>query len=332
MEIPVLQAVDLTTTPHNEVSFPIDAVTSGVAWHYTNAQGFLGIVQSHRLWASASLALNDTSEVNYGESLIKRVWRNAIKDDLLPACIEFTEHVLGFELADFAADGLFVLSASLDGDLLSQWRSYAGTDGFAIGIDMSVPLSILAEPAEDWESDGEVDVVTSPADDSALSVDPQWTRVIYDEVQQIELVIAVLRVAVGIATYKAEVLGIPYGQGTWEADTTAVRGMMLHAAALMKHPAFMDEREVRFLCSKKYAGDVENYRVGAGRLVPYVNVAANRDNDNRWSTDGSEPLPIVKARYGPSSDTRGLKVAASLLERNDYVDVEIGQSQIPIAP
>ncbi|MCA0215962.1 MAG: DUF2971 domain-containing protein [Actinobacteria bacterium] len=330
MDKPTLDAAALLE-PVEGGQYPIAPEESGVAWHYTDAQGFLGIVQSHQLWATASLALNDTSEVRYGEEIIKDVWRLADKGNLSLTCVEFAQHVLNFEFAEFAAAGLFVLSASLDEDLLSQWRNYAGTDGFSLGIDMGVPLSILnlssVEPAVE-----RFDVVLGSDDPTMPSIEPQWARVIYEESQQLQLAVRVVKFAVQTAQQKSG--GLPegtFGPGNWEDDVMSARSMMLHAAALLKHPAFVDEREVRFVCGKKYAGNVENYRVRDGRLVPYVGVAANRDGDSKWASDGSEPLPLVKVRYGPSSESRGLQVATDLLERNGYDSLEVRQSRIPIA-
>jgi hypothetical protein len=42
---------------------------TGNIYHYTNAQGLLGILQSGNLWATHFLGMNDVSEVHYAREL-----------------------------------------------------------------------------------------------------------------------------------------------------------------------------------------------------------------------------------------------------------------------
>ncbi len=308
----------------------------GTAYHYTDAYGLLGMLTTDQLWATASLALNDTSEVEYGEQLIKKLWADAEKSRIPETCVEFTDLALDFKFKEFAADGLFVISASLDGDLLSQWRNYAGNDGFAVGIDMETPLSVVrplgsspsdSPPTTEPNSAGMVRVFDPMTPPSHLFVVPQWSLVTYDESKQYEQATAVLSDTIHTTPGPdtAEEL-----RANWGSSLMVARSFLLTAAALMKHPAFIDEREVRFLSSKAYLGDVEEYRVRGGRLVPYVPVSSN-EGSNKWATDFSAKLPIKSVRYGPGSDLRGLKVAAALLDRRGYTGVQIDRSTIPVA-
>jgi hypothetical protein len=306
------------------------APPGGTAWHYTDAHGLMGVLSTHQLWATASLALNDTSEVTYGFDIIRRLWINTDKAELSEPCVEFVQEVLQYDFEEFAADGLFVVSASRNGDLLSQWRNYAGTDGFAIQLDMNVPLSVVVpelDPATETGSIDELRVLFAPKEESlAPIVAPQWALVEYTISRQHQLGIEVLRQLVAIAL-EASLLG----ESPTRSVVMTARSLVLNTAALLKHPAFRDEREVRFLCSKAFVGDVEEYRVREGKLVPYVRVAANLDGDNLWTSDGSEPLPIKAVRYGPNTELRGVRVAASLLERRGYKKVKIDRSLIPVA-
>lgn len=308
----------------------------GTAFHYTDAHGLLGMLTTDQMWATASLALNDTSEVEYGEQLIKKLWANADKSGIPETCVEFTDLALDFKFKEFAADGLFVISASLDGDLLSQWRNYAGNDGFAVGIDMESPLSVVrplgspppdSPPTTEPNSAGMVMVFDARTPPSHLFVVPQWSLVTYNESKQYEQATAVLSDTVH-ATPGPDSAADP--RANWGGSLMSARSLLLTAAALMKHPAFIDEREVRFLSSKAYVGDVEEYRVRGGRLVPYVPVSSNQ-GANQWSTDFSAKLPIKSVTYGPGSDLRGLTVAAALLDRRGYPGVQIDRSTIPVA-
>lgn len=51
-----------------------EAVLEGIVWHYTDVQGFKGIVESEGLWATNADFLNDPTELKYGvELLIERL-------------------------------------------------------------------------------------------------------------------------------------------------------------------------------------------------------------------------------------------------------------------
>src|ERR1022692_1738264 len=45
-------------------------------YHYTGAEGALGIVSSGEIWATDADYLNDPSEILYGRDLIRNVWHD----------------------------------------------------------------------------------------------------------------------------------------------------------------------------------------------------------------------------------------------------------------
>src|SRR5690349_17642809 len=53
---------------------------SGTLWHYTTAAGLLAILKSDRLWASSAAMLNDSSEIEYGISLLQERWERFAKE------------------------------------------------------------------------------------------------------------------------------------------------------------------------------------------------------------------------------------------------------------
>ena len=42
-------------------------------YHYTNAQGLLGMLQSNRIWATNSRFMNDPTEIGYATRLVREV-------------------------------------------------------------------------------------------------------------------------------------------------------------------------------------------------------------------------------------------------------------------
>ncbi len=103
-----------------------------ILYHYTSAEGLLGIVTTRELWATNVLYQNDARELEEALELLTSELRAA---------------TLGLgEMAGFLSKGISVYARSLsidhfvasfceDGDLLSQWRAYASQHtGYSIGF------------------------------------------------------------------------------------------------------------------------------------------------------------------------------------------------------
>jgi hypothetical protein len=108
---------------------------SGNIYHYTHAQGALGILQSGKLWATHFLGMNDVSEVRYAQQVaIEAIERHSHE------CSKLTRDLLGgvniiISTVEEVAAPYLVSFCDRD-NLLSQWREYgARGDGFAIGFD-----------------------------------------------------------------------------------------------------------------------------------------------------------------------------------------------------
>lgn len=104
---------------------------SDILYHYTSADGLVGILRQHVLWASDSRCLNDTLEFRLGLSIaLDTLGRHRGFQPLR----NWVEGVIDTWSRDA---GLFVVCFSRDGDLLSQWRAY-GRDGqgYCLGFDM----------------------------------------------------------------------------------------------------------------------------------------------------------------------------------------------------
>lgn len=101
-------------------------------FHYTTAQGLIGIISSGSLWLSDYRSLNDRSEMEYSFEIIKEAIqgiRNVETVTLLSGI--GWDDVLGHDRVDPVAIGSF--SASADNPVL--WRLYSRGQGYVIGID-----------------------------------------------------------------------------------------------------------------------------------------------------------------------------------------------------
>lgn len=107
-----------------------------IFYHYTNASGLLGIFESNKLWATHFRFLNDSSEFEYGMEIIFDTlneyleMKSIVKEDK-NRIIE----VFKLQESLFNHNTAYITCFCTDGDLLSQWRGYAGGSGYAIGFD-----------------------------------------------------------------------------------------------------------------------------------------------------------------------------------------------------
>jgi hypothetical protein len=115
-------------------------------YHYTGAEGLLGIVRSGTVWATDSAYLNDASEFRYAVGLIKDVIQEAAADaepdswkyHCLNAIYVVTgdmESPASVGSAQVTDEQSFVVCFSEHGDGLSQWRGYGKSiGGYALGF------------------------------------------------------------------------------------------------------------------------------------------------------------------------------------------------------
>ena len=103
-----------------------------VLYHYTSAEGLLGMVQNNALWATQVQYMNDEREwhhaVDLGRQILKTRAHSALglQSDMAAMLYE----VMGGK----TMSRTFAFSLTEKEDLLSQWRGYCPTGGYAIGL------------------------------------------------------------------------------------------------------------------------------------------------------------------------------------------------------
>lgn len=109
-----------------------------VLFHYTGADGLLGMLTSGSLWASNALYLNDSSELSYIRGVASEVIESnaaGLDHPIANAVMEGVVAKAIFEALDTAID-IFVVCLCEESDVLSQWREYgAGGAGYAVGFE-----------------------------------------------------------------------------------------------------------------------------------------------------------------------------------------------------
>lgn len=275
-------------------------------WHYTDAAGLLGILQSHELWAASPIALNDTGEVQYGRALIRAELERAQRHYTAEEFQRISSTVSPY-LGDWGHGNVFMLSASTDGDLLNQWHHYASTGGFAVGI----RADTIFHPR--LLSDDEI-TETEPGDRFPVAVDG-WVEVEYDIDRQRQL----------IRSYFDYERDKPHlEEGPRLARLMIAWAHLYTLMCRLKDPRFSGEREVRYLASTKLGSHMEDFRLVSGRIAPFVRL---RQTDPQHET---ARLPLVKIRLGPGNPPDAERVVRRAAVSNGYGHVSIDRSTAPL--
>src|ERR1022692_1175115 len=104
----------------------IDELPSGpppLIYHYTDFNGFRGIIESHSVWATYCRSLNDSTELQYGEHIVRKLLLDSIDDLVVQNQVAKTLDKLSDDLIPF------VTCFCTKPNLLSMWREYAYRGG-----------------------------------------------------------------------------------------------------------------------------------------------------------------------------------------------------------
>lgn len=274
-------------------------------WHYTGSAGLLGIIQNNSLWASSPMILNDLSEIDYGEKLLKIVWENMEKDELDPRGVEYTNKLLDFNFHETFSPSVFLVSASSDSDSLNQWAHYSGETGFAIGLN---PLSLITVEGID---------ISYPQFITMSNTMSRWYPVLYTEKEQIPAIKNLLNFFID---------GGRSALNTSRESTSIDTARQLVQALIVqfKHHAFSAEKELRYVTAIENNEHLK-FRTGNDRIIPFVTLSPCSTHYN-----GSKNFPMITdIRIGPNARPGTNSVIKSLLAANNLDEVRIHESQVP---
>ncbi len=262
-------------------------------FHYTTGQGLLGIFEYRSIWATEIRYMNDASEFVYGRDVVLNTTR-AHREGASGRHKQLLERVEKRVLPK-AGTTHFVTCFCESHDLLSQWRAYASSTGYAIGF-RSVSMK-----------------------------DPRFPlllrRVVYEEERQLTMIAA-------IVAWAGEMLARFPDEPALEQLAVFTSEMLHECMVWFKHPTFREENEWRLVLPARYAdlGDALKFRAGKTFVVPYVPLQLRHS--------ASEPrLPIAVVVLGPvpgDYDDAAVQGIDRLLKRYGYDDAAIGSSKIPL--
>ena len=227
-----------------------------------------GILTSNRIWASPAGVLNDPSELDYGIQFVRDVWRDRRPSFELSdiGAVEFVDRVLGSGWEESIRSSTYIACASSAPDLLSQWRGYAGTDGYAIGFLIDEGL---------WF--GGPDVIPSGHYRASL---PYWFDVVYEPTKQRALVEAFFDYFAALPQAFRE-----------PGELWMARLAFSPVPTLLKHPGFHEEKEVRWV------GSDLTLELGLDTRA-HLPIGAYELNAGSASL---ADLPVVEVMAGPTS-------------------------------
>jgi hypothetical protein len=228
-------------------------------YHYTNNAGLLGILTRNELWLGDVEFMNDAEELTYArdavveqlEAKARALWPTDTDDPEESAdwCRAWMIRNIVENLRRSAGDSArtyhgYATCFCESGDLLSQWRGYAGGGGYAIGF-----------------STGVLTQITESAKETGLLDFARLTKVRYGLGQARD---ALAEVVNGAVPYPAGHRGVV----AWHELMYTV----LPVVSAIKHPSFAEEREWRLLLLEWGVSQVE-FRPGNLGLIPYRTLA-----------------------------------------------------------
>lgn len=263
-----------------------------IVYHYCGPDGLLGILGSRQIWATSMRHLNDTSERTHAaeaiRAIVTRIAREKSADPAaLPAAL----------LIDHAEKMIsYVACFSEHGDLLSQWRAYAPSEGgFAVGIQTSSLPS-----GGDW----------------------LFGQCVYDCASHDQAVESILRDHPKLL-YPGECLDRLVD--ATDPEVSSLIAALLTLLALRKHPGFREEAEWRIVRDGFKAENHQTmFRVSRRAVIPYQCILL--------AEDGAE-LPIAEVVIGPSPDAHERTFWATRMLLNQHglspTKCDLRVSQIP---
>jgi hypothetical protein len=283
-----------------------DDFIPGTLYHYTSAEGLLGIVKKGELQAGNYNYLNDSSELIYGQDLASDVMRKKLESETNAHAKSFLEQLRDRLRKTTDALDFYLTCFCKTRDLLSQWRGYgAGQGRYCIGFD--------GEQLHSSES---------------LKRLQHWSGpVIYDSARQRTKIESALGMALEVLDEGGK--DSPLFQS--EVADVLVR-KLVREFCFFKDGGFREENEWRLVHfhdiedGNTAHGSIETatleFRLASGLLRPFVvMVKAN---------DDPPLLPIVETIVGGSTmGAQAKKAAQLLLQRYGYREVSVQESSIP---
>lgn len=275
-------------------------------FHYTDAGGLIGIVESGTLRATDFRFLNDESELNYAFDLARDVVATQYGERTDNALvIEFLNAASGDRPTFYANIPYYLACFTELENSLSQWRAYAGRQGYSI------------------EFPGDICPGLTKYQQSGQNPGVSLLRVEYNPVVQRAYISGLIDRLIARVCWAEHLQPLP--PATALATFMAFFWAQIERVSYrFKHPDFEVEREWRLVLW----GDVhqESYRPGVHGITPYTSFPLAS-----YAAPMTSPLPISSVRHGPTPTPGATAYSLDrLLSRNGYTDCQRSGSSTPV--
>ena len=248
-----------------------------VVYHYTDAVGLLGIISDRCLWATDADFLNDAQELRFGRSELHAALIEAAETlspsgrgaegdpnenraTIMRGAAGHLEP--GGPYLHQPAHAAFVTCFCEADDLLSQWRGYGLSGGFAIGFQTAGLTSIRVPSDPDEMADfADMPEISRPQPDPIYLVKVRYGA---------EAIGPVVDHVLGRIAPQPR--GHPGVSGYYRAKT-----ILLPALATIKHPSFSEEREWRLVATASIGEPSVAFRTGPLGVIPYLRLPFTTD-------------------------------------------------------
>ena len=231
-----------------------------VVWHHTDAAALKSILENRCVRASAFGSLNDSSEINYGFNVLRKLL-DQYKARLDPSKQDFLASLVSDDFRVGLRDQCFVFCATKQKDSLNQWQNYSHQQGYAIGLKTGSTFAL----AEHQES-------------VAFPYGLTWVDVIYKPKEQRQLATRCLDFIMDNFSSDSHFIS---GSARVDEAKAQYEDLMAYLVAACKHKSFAVESEVRYVAFEM--GREMQFRTGKRGIVPYVDCHFNRfegEHDN----------------------------------------------------
>lgn len=267
-------------------------------YHYTSPSGLKSILENQTLWVSDFAFLNDKSENRYLYEVLEDILKNSkLSLELGSDFLDDLTQILN-QRADSIPDNYYryICSFSSNPDSLSLWNYYTKTAtgaGYNIGFDWKLLLSNTSAPMEQEINCG---------------------KVLYEPNEQANLL------EIAVVGYNAAYASASSPEEKSQI-LTELKSCLDILSAYIKHPAFINEEEIRIcITQKKNSSRSRNakYRESNGIMVPYLPI--------KFPVDAVKCIGISPTN---AKELSAYGISGMLMDLG-YVNVKVIHSGIPL--
>lgn len=274
-------------------------------YHYTDAQGLIGIVENKEMWASHYRYLNDSSELHHGQKIFEEEVAKLIESKGHQEAEEFLRAMESLPNHFDQGSECYIFCFTEKPDLLNQWRDYGVAGGFSLGFEGQTLRRLLNS-----DLNGRL---------FKVHYDEPELRVIYRDMV-LEFMLAWMNQLPSFSGRKKAFM---------DHYTNIISRMVSWTSMFFKHPAFKIEAEWRYCILAGDAWDgppganLEHFRSGRFGLTPYIKWPILEKTNKR--------IPFQDLYIGPTVDLQNAHHAVKLLlKRHGYSSIPVFLSTLPV--